>query len=204
MSKKSKNSKGIDKRLSKLERKVAFNEPEVKEHTIAVTIGSLLVAGNTNYVPALLQAAGLGQRIANEVKMIGVRWRGRLRRDSLDTTTTTSVRLFLYYDLDAKPAVLPNLLNIFDAVTVYDQIRSDNRARYKLLYDEVFTMDISGPTGIHFDTGLKKFSYTQHFNSSLITAYQGRTLMWGIIPTASDPGEAPAIDSKIRMYYIDP
>lgn len=197
-------NKGVKKRLSQLERKVTENRPEVKLGDIIVDVPSIATAGHTDYVVSTGSGPLANERIGNEIRVLGVRWKGRLRKDSLDLVSTTSVRLLLFYDLEAKPGVKPTILELLESAEVHSFSKKANRARFNILYDKIYTMEKDTRTGIPFDTKLLKYKYKQSYVDSSANNYVGRTLFWAVISTAATAGELPSLDSDIRTFYVDP
>lgn len=177
---------------------------ETKINDVSSTSTNFDTTGNTLPLTQMAQGTNYtANRIGNSIKLQNIEIRYRLFIGS--SATRTVARVIVFRDLDGY-GVAPTsneLLQVGGSVTTPLQPKAFlNAERFSILYDELFTMSVTGDSSFVRDLRIPHEGHVKYLGSSAAAASNGKGSVY-ILFVSDESTNTPSYSYHTRVYFTD-
>ncbi len=177
---------------------------EKKEHNIILTDATII-----DGIGAIQQLSNIAQgdttltRDGAQCKLVSIYIKGFLEMSA--SATSTTVRLMLIWDKQTNQAIYATtdlLLNATEKDSVVSPLNLNNKYRFVVLWDRLFSMSITGTQTIHF-TYFKKLNIVLRYDASTTAIADLTTNSISMLRVSSEVTNVPLMTISQRLRFID-
>lgn len=160
--------------------------------------GNVANTGGITHVTAIGQGDGLNQRTGNSCLLSYLSLKCYITQHA--SATLSAVRCILFIDLQQISDTSPAIGDLLTTVSIRSHYNANNVGRFKVLYDQVYTMDGAKTKSLWIR---KNFTLNRHvrFNGSATTDIQKGGIYWALL--SNEATNTPALLSQVRVGWHD-
>ncbi len=176
---------------------------EYKNFDIQLTNGTATSAGAIQQATNIAQGDTTITRDGNQAKLVSLFFRGNVRINQ--SATSSSVRIMLIWDRQTN-GVVYNVSDVLLDVTADDIITSplniDNKFRFTVLWDKIFSLSITGTQLINFKY-YKKLNLPIRFDAAAGTIAAVTSNSLSILRITDEATNLPTVTYTHRLRFVD-